>query len=139
MSVRFRKLHDDATLPQRSSPLAAGYDLFALMDILVDGMVAVPTGVGLCLASNQFGLLCQRSSMPFKRGLFMANTPGVIDADYVEQIYVQLMPVYGEAVQVRRGERIAQVVIMEYAGGTCGWTFEQPLLDRGGGLGSTGV
>lgn len=131
-----------AVLPARKTALSAGYDLAAAEAVQIEpGAVAlVPTGLKAYMGPGEVLLLAVRSSLAVKRRLALANSIGVIDADYVDNpeneghILVALENRGTEPVLVAAGERIAQGLFLPYL------TVEddEPGGARAGGFGSTG-
>ena len=105
------KLHRDATLPTRAHPDDAGLDLYALEEATLEpGRGAhVKTGIAVELPPGTAGLIADRSSMA-RRGLKTAG--GVIDAGYRGEIGVLLWNVSPEPHTVKRGDRIAQLLVV---------------------------
>lgn len=133
-----RRLDPAATLPTRAHPDDAGLDLYSLEDAALapgEGRV-VRTGVAVALPAGHVGLVCDRSSMA-KRGLKTAG--GVIDAGYRGELGVVLWNISGAPQAVKKGERLAQLLVLPAATPA---VFESAQLDetaRGaGGFGSTG-
>jgi dUTP pyrophosphatase len=132
-------------LPAYQSELAAGLDLFAAVPedapvILGPGKYAlIPTGLAIALPAGFEAQLRPRSGLAAKHGITVLNTPGTVDADYRGEISVLLIN-HGESpFAVRRGERIAQMVIASVARVELIPAVFLSLTDRGsGGFGSTG-
>ena len=130
-------------LPSRQSEQAAGFDLCADLDaplVLVPGArAAVATGWMLALPPGFEAQVRPRSGLALRHGLTCLNTPGTIDSDYRGEVKVILANLGGEAVTIRSGERIAQLVIQRLPTVSL---MECAVLDntaRGdGGFGSTG-
>jgi dUTP diphosphatase len=101
----------------------------------------VPTGVAVAIPDGHAGLVLPRSGLASKRGLTLANAPGLIDAGYRGEVIcavVNLDPL--EAVEISAGDRIAQLVVVPVAAVTPVFVEELPASTRGaGGFGSTGV
>ena len=142
-TVRYQKLDDRAVEPHYGSGLAAGADLYAVMDTpltLAPGDTAlVHTGLAVEIPAGFVGLVCARSGLATKRGLAPANKVGVIDADYRGEIMVALHNHGGATQTIDHGERIAQRVLVPYL--TAVYEPADSLTDtaRGaGGFGSTG-
>ena len=142
ITVRFRRLHNNAQLPARQSAHAAGYDVYACGDddlvILRGQIVPVPTGLGVEIPPGYHISIRARSGMAVKHGLTPVNTPGTIDADYRGEIFVPLINLGREDYVVKTGERIAQLLLEKTY--TIAW-HEAELSDteRGEGkFGSTG-
>ncbi|MDQ3785474.1 MAG: dUTP diphosphatase [Actinomycetota bacterium] len=101
---------------------------------------AVPTGVAIALPPGYAGFVQPRSGRALHEGLGVANSPGLIDSGYRGEIKVIAVNLDTEApVQVKRGEKIAQLVVQRVESVQLEVTDRLPPSDRGeGGLGSTG-
>lgn len=132
-------------LPAYQSAHAAGVDLLAAVPedapmILAPGKHAlVPTGVTIALPPGYEAQVRPRSGLAAKHGVTVLNAPGTVDADYRGEIGVLLIN-HGEApFPIRRGERIAQMVIAPVARAELVPAVSLSTTDRGsGGFGSTG-
>jgi len=132
-------------LPAYQSADAAGLDLLAAVPaesplILSPGKYAVvPTGLTIALPSGHEAQVRPRSGLAAKHGVTVLNAPGTIDADYRGEISVILIN-HGETpFVIRRGERIAQLVIAPVVQGELTAAASLSATDRGsGGFGSTG-
>src|ERR671923_606078 len=116
MKLPFRKLTEGARLPAYAHPGDAGLDLAAAVDAEIGPgeRSLVPTGVAVAIPDGHAGLVLPRSGLASKRGLTLANAPGLIDAGYRGEVIwavVNLDP--HEAVEIARGDRIAQLVIVQ--------------------------
>lgn len=102
--------------------------------------VMVPTGVSIALPDGFAAFVHPRSGLAIKHGLSMVNTPGTIDAGYRGEVAVLLINHdRSESIAIKRGDRIAQLVIQEVAHATFVEVEELPDSVRGsGGFGSTG-
>jgi dUTP pyrophosphatase len=117
LAVRIRRLDPSVPLPDYQTTGAAGFDLAASADVEVPaGRVAlVPTGLVIEVPAGHWLGIFARSSTPLKRGLMVANGVGVIDPDYcgpADEIKIQVLNFTGELVQVKRGDRIAQGLLI---------------------------
>jgi len=136
----------DLPLPAYQSALAAGLDLVAAVpsdapvDIAPGGRAAIPTGLVIALPPGSEGQVRPRSGLAVRHGITVLNTPGTIDADYRGEIQVILINLGAEAFQVRRGMRIAQLVIarVQQAKLIEADSLEATARDTGG-MGSTGT
>jgi dUTP pyrophosphatase len=136
----------DLPLPAYETASAAGMDLRAAVPetapiVLRPGdREAVPTGLAFALPDGFEGQVRPRSGLAARHGISMVNTPGTIDADYRGEVKVILINHGEEDVTIRRGDRIAQLVIAPVV--RAEW-LEVETLDetaRGeGGFGSTGA
>ncbi|MBV9559090.1 MAG: dUTP diphosphatase [Bradyrhizobium sp.] len=132
-------------LPAYQSGQAAGLDLLAAVDedtplVLQPGMHAlVPTGLSLALSAGFEAQVRPRSGLAARHGVTVLNAPGTVDADYRGEVGVLLINHGSAPFVVRRGDRIAQMVIAEVARAELVPSATLPASDRGsGGFGSTG-
>jgi dUTP diphosphatase len=132
-------------LPAYQSAHAAGLDLLAAVPesaplVLAPGKHAmVPTGLAIALPEGFEAQIRPRSGLAAKHGVTVLNSPGTIDADYRGEIQVILINHGAEAFTIRRGERIAQMVIAPVVQAQLVPSANLASTDRGsGGFGSTG-
>lgn len=136
--IEIVRVAPDAVLPTRAHPDDAGLDLYNLDDVLLEpgeGKV-VKTGIALALPAGHVGLVADRSSLG-KRGIKTAG--GVIDAGYRGEIHIVLWNISPASVQLKRGERIAQLLILPVATPAVFEVSELDETSRGTkGFGSSG-
>jgi dUTP pyrophosphatase len=132
-------------LPAYQSAHAAGLDLLAAVPesaplVLAPGKHAmVPTGLAIALPEGFEAQVRPRSGLAAKHGVTVLNAPGTIDADYRGEISVILINHGAEPFAIRRGERIAQLVIAPVVQARLNPVDSLPDTGRGsGGFGSTG-
>lgn len=132
-------------LPAYQTAHAAGLDLLAAVPeseplALAPGKHAlVPTGLAIALPEGFEAQVRPRSGLAAKHGVTVLNSPGTIDADYRGEIQVILINHGAEPFTIRRGERIAQMVIAPVVQATLIPVTSLSSTDRGsGGFGSTG-
>ena len=135
---------DDVPLPSYMSELAAGADLCAAVEedvMLAPGARAlIPTGLSIALPPGFEAQVRPRSGLALRDGVTCLNTPGTIDADYRGPIGVILANLGSAPVTIKRGDRIAQLVIAPVSRAQFEIVDELPESVRGaGGFGSTGV
>ena len=141
--VRMRRLSDDVTLPSYAHVGDAGMDLRSTETVTLQPLERrlVPTGLAVAIPDGYAGLVLPRSGMALKRGLCVANTPGLIDAHYrgeLKVIAINMDP--KNAVTIEAGDRIAQLVIQRVPEVQILEVDELDDTDRGaGGFGSSGV
>ena len=132
-------------LPAYETALSAGMDLRAAVPedepvTLAPGQRALtPTGLTIALPAGYEAQVRPRSGLALKHGVTCLNSPGTVDADYRGELKVILINLGQEPFTIRRGERIAQMVIAPVTQGD--WEVVETLSDtaRGaGGFGSTG-
>ena len=142
--VRFFRLdsNPDLPLPARATSHAAGYDVRSAEDdfeLPRGGIKAVATGLLMELPP---GLECQvrpRSGLALRYGITLPNSPGTIDPDFRGEIKVLLQNTGSEAVTIRRGDRIAQLVFARFESPDVQESDDLTGTGRGtGGFGSTG-
>ncbi len=142
MNIKIKKLKDDAVVPTRGSKYAAGADLYsAESDLYIEDRqtVMIGTGIAMEIPEGYVGLVYARSGLACKEGLAPANKVGVIDSDYRGEIKVALYNQSGQKKLVKKGERIAQIVIAPFLAPEFTEVSKLDETDRGeGGFGSTG-
>jgi dUTP pyrophosphatase len=149
-TVKFKKLTPNAMLPMKATQGAACYDLFAYDTVCLDDMrtcKVIGTGIAIELPPGYMGLVCSRSGLAAKEGVFVLNAPGVIDEDYRGELKVILgrLPYTPQwpsekYTMIEPGMRIAQLMIMPVTSIAVEEVTTLTTTARGeGGLGSTGV
>ena len=142
LHVPVTRLDPGLPLPSYAHPGDAGADLRTTVDVvLAPGERAlVPTGVALALPEGYVGLVHPRSGLAARHGLSIVNTPGTVDAGYRGEIKVLLVNLDPhEPVELRRGDRVAQLVVQRVERVGFDEVDALPDSSRGaGGYGSTG-
>lgn len=144
MTIKIKKLNENAIIPTYGSAEAAGCDLYALLD--TDEVVIHPgetelvhTGISVEIQSGYYGGIYARSGLASKKGLRPANCTGVIDADYRGEIMVALHNDSSSIQTISNHERIAQLIIEPYKRADFLVVDDLADTERGeGGFGSTG-
>ena len=136
----------DLPLPAYQSAHAAGLDLLAAVPadapvtIAPGGRVIIPTGIAVALPRGHEGQIRPRSGIAIRHGVTVLNSPGTVDADYRGEIQVILVNLGNESFEIRRGTRIAQMVVAPIQHAKI---VESTSLDatgrEAGGFGSTGM
>ena len=131
----------------QGTSLSAGFDLRADYGGLSDSVTLHPglvfcisTGIKLNMTTHQtpiFGLVTPRSSLG-RKGLVLTNTVGIIDQDYQDEILLYVRNDSRKAIEVERGERIAQLIIQEYVPPVFQEVEQFSNTTGRGGFGSTG-
>ena len=141
--VSIRRLDPSIALPEYQSPGAAGFDLAASADVDVapNTIALIPTGLVIRVPEGHFLGIFARSSTPLKRGLMVANGVGVVDEDYCgpgDEVKIQVLNFTAEPVRVRKGDRIAQGLLIPVT--RAEWHETKADLREGsrGGFGATG-
>jgi dUTP pyrophosphatase len=135
--------NEDLPLPAYMSDGASGMDLAAAVrepvTIGPSEVAHVPTGIAIEVPPGHEGQIRSRSGLALRHGVFVLNGPGTVDSDYRGEVGVVLANFGSEAFTVRRGDRIAQLVIAQVA--RAAWVESEALAPSGreaGGFGHTG-
>jgi dUTP pyrophosphatase len=141
--IRVVRLDPDLPLPGYARPGDAGADLVARADAMLEpggGRALVPTGIAVAIPEGYAGFVQPRSGLALRHGVTCLNTPGLIDAGYRDEVKVLLVNTDpAERYHVRRGDRIAQLVVQRVEQAQFEVVDELPASDRGtGGFGHTG-
>ncbi len=142
MRVRVRRLDPDLPMPGYARRGDAGMDLYAAeAAVLKPGeRAAVRTGLAVEIPRGYAGFVHVRSGRALREGLALVNAPGLIDSGYrgeIKVIVVNLDP--SSTIDIKRGEKLAQLVVQPVENAELVVVEELPSSDRGeGGFGSTG-
>lgn len=137
MKRQFKKLTDNATMPERATKGSAGYDISASETVTIQPgeIKIVSTGLAVQMAQDDVMLLIDRSSNPRKRGLILSNSVGVIDHDYFPNEFKGMFTnITDKPVTIEAGQRIMQAVFVKYGR----VDDDNAEGQRTGGFGSTG-
>ena len=141
MTLKFKRIHPDAVLPAYAHPSDAGMDIRSVADMTVParGRALVPTGLVVLLPPLYEAQVRPRSGLALKHGITVLNTPGTIDSGYRGEIGVILFNSSDVDFQIKKGDRVAQVVIAPVTQPVIEEAQEIDETGRGaGGFGSTG-
>lgn len=137
------RLDPDLAMPTYALPGDAGFDISTTIDVTLGPgeRVVVPTGIALALPDGYAAFVHPRSGLAARHGLTVVNAPGTIDAGYRGEIKVCLLNTdRAEEVRLRRGDRIAQVVVQRVVRAVLHEAERLPGSHRGeAGHGSTGT
>lgn len=129
-------------IPKHQTAQSAGADLYAAETVTIEPQQVRLVGTGFSLNELPYQadhdlvfMLCNRSSIAFKKQLMVCNGVGVIDQDYTDEIKVMFINMSDKPQTINKGERIAQLVPMRYVTGL----FDVEDKERNGGIGSTGT
>ena len=144
LTLKIKKLENFVSMPQYKTSGASAMDLVAAIDediVIPSGEIKIiPTGIAIELPHNTEAQVRSRSGLAIKKGIAVVNGIGTIDEDYRGEICVGLINLSKEDFTIQRGDRIAQMAIMEVL------KPQIEVLDKlsetqraNGGFGSTGV
>jgi dUTP diphosphatase len=142
MRLKIKRLHHAIGLPEPATAGAAGFDLAAAADVEVPprSIRLVGTGLVIGVPEGHFLGIFARSSTPLKKGLMVANGVGVVDSDYcgpTDEIKVPTINITSSPVEIKRGDRIAQGILLPSP--QIGWEEVTELATTSrGGFGGTG-
>jgi len=136
------RLDPDLPLPAYAHPGDAGADLVTTVDVTLrpGERALVPTGIAMAVPEGYVALVHPRSGLAARHGLSIVNTPGTIDAGYRGEVKVLLVNHdLSEPIELRRGDRVAQLVFQRVEQAAFAEVEVLPESARGGGgYGSTG-
>ncbi|MEI7619098.1 MAG: dUTP diphosphatase [Actinomycetota bacterium] len=142
LAVSIVRLDPELALPAYAHSGDAGMDLCAREDGVLaagGGRLLMPTGIAIAIPQGYAGFVLPRSGLALKHGISVVNAPGLIDSAYRGEIKVVLLNTDpADEYHVRRGDRVAQLVLQRVE--EVVWTEVDGLdgLDRGGGFGHSG-
>jgi dUTP pyrophosphatase len=143
MRLKITRLDPTVSLPGYGTSEAAGFDLASAHDIVVGpGQISlVRTGLVIEVPAGHFLGIFARSSTPLKRGLLVANGVGVLDPDYsgpTDEVMIQVLNFTQAEVQIRRGDRLAQGIVLSAP--RVSWDeVDRIRTETRGGFGATGT
>ena len=142
MELGITRIDKELPLPRYAHEGDAGLDLFSAADVVLRPFerALIPTGIAVAIPEGYAGFVQPRSGLAIKRGLGIANTPGLIDSHYRGEIKIILINLSKEDFLVEDGERIAQMIISRHE--KAEWIQVEALnkTDRGaGGFGHSGT
>ncbi len=142
ISVDIFRNHPDAILPEYKTPGSCAFDLSTIEDATIapDGIVRLRTGLVICTPKDHVLIVAARSSLPKKFGLTVVQGIGIVDEDYCgpnDEILLQLINFTNQSVTVKKGDRLAQGLIMPVIKATFNIVQNLENANRGG-FGSTG-
>ena len=143
VKVLISRLDPSVPAPSYAKPGDAGADICSRVDMVIEPgeRALVPTGLSIALPNGYVALVHPRSGLAIKHGISMVNTPGTVDAAYRGELQVILINHdLRESFQIKKGDRIAQLVIQRVESADFIEVESLPGTNRGnGGFGSTGA
>ena len=146
LTVKIKRLEDsdDMQLPSYSSEGSSGMDIRASVKepvVLKPGEIRlIPTGLTVSIPSGYEGQIRPRSGLALKYGIGIVNSPGTIDSDYRGEIHIIIINWGEQPFTIRRGDRIAQMVVAKVFRADIIEVDELDYTQRGvGGFGHSGI
>ena len=141
-TVKFIKMNKDAIIPDYAHAGDAGMDLYSVEDVIIEPMEWKKVGTGLImeLPKGTEGQVRTKSGIAYNYGVFVLNTPGTVDENYRGEVGVVLYNLNKTPFVIKKGQKIAQLVINEVCYCKTKEVESMSTTDRGeGGFGSTGL
>jgi dUTP pyrophosphatase len=143
MEILVSRMDETVPLPAYAKSGDAGADLISTIDTIIypEERAVIPTGLALAIPEGYVGLVHPRSGLALNHGISIVNTPGTVDSGYRGEIKVILINHdKWKSFEIKRGDRIAQLVIQKVEQPTFREVTELDLTERGAsGFGSSGV
>ncbi len=143
ITLPIKRIDPQLPLPTYAHEGDAGLDLRSAEDVSLPplGRALVSTGVAIAVPAGYAGFVQPRSGLALTQGLSLANTPGLIDSHYRGEVKVVLVNLDAATpIDIRRGDKIAQLVVQPVAECTLSEVTALDVTGRGeGGFGSTGI
>ena len=142
--IQIKKLSNDVLIPKYETPGSSGMDIAAYIEqevtINPGDKALIPTGFSLSIPQGYEVQIRPRSGLAAKKSITVLNAPGTIDADYRGEVKVILINLGREKFSVKKGERIAQMIVCPVVQVQLEEVQELSATNRGaGGFGSTGA
>jgi dUTP pyrophosphatase len=141
VKIKFKKLYSDAIIPKQMREGDAGLDIYSYEDALLEPLKVklVKTGVSVEIPPEYEGQVRPRSGLAINHSIGVLNSPGTIDSNYRGEVCIILINFGDKAYQIKKGDRIAQLVIASVPKVMVGLSEELTDTVRGSdGFGSSG-
>ena len=118
MKLTIKRIDPSLPLPEYKTPGSVAFDIYSRIDLVVPPkqLVLAPSNLIICVPPGYMAMLASRSSLPIKRGLTLANGVGILDQDFCgpnDEWSTELYNFTDQLVEVKRGERLAQMIIVK--------------------------
>jgi len=141
IEIQIRLLDKNLPMPRYQHEGDAGLDLASRVDYVVEPgeRATIPTGIAVAIPSGYAGFVLPRSGLASRHGIALVNSPGLVDSGYRGEVAIVLINTdKREPFRIKRGDRIAQLVIQKVVEATTVQVSELDATSRGeGGFGST--
>ena len=142
IEIQIKLLDEDLPMPRYQHEGDAGLDLPSRVDYVLEPgeRAMIPTGVAVAIPRGYAGFVLPRSGLASRHGIALVNSPGLVDSGYRgEMAIIMINTDKHEAFRIKRGDRIAQLVIQKVVEATTVQVSDLDATSRGaGGFGSTG-
>ncbi|MBT7705911.1 dUTP diphosphatase [archaeon] len=142
VKIKIKKLIPEAIIPNYSHDGDAGMDVYSTINFILKSRhrTAIPTGLSMEIPKGYEVQVRPKSGLAIKFGVTVLNTPGTIDSGYRGEVKVILVNHSSEDYEIKKGEKIAQIVLAKYETAQIVEAEDLSGTARGeGGFGSTGL
>jgi len=142
VEIKVKKLRDDAILPNYAHNGDAGMDVYSCESYTLQSLERklFPTGLAFEVPKGFEMQIRPKSGLAFNHGISIVNTPGTLDSTYRGELGIILINTDKEPYEVKKGQKIAQIIIAKYEEAEIKQVDELSETERGeGGFGSTGL
>jgi len=143
LDIPFKKLDETIQIPEYAYPGDAGVDLRANKEVVLEPFerALIPTSFALAIPLGYAGFVLPRSGLSIKQGISLINTPGLIDSNFRGELCIAAINLDAkQSVTIKRGDRIAQLVVVRVENVKFSVCASLPNSDRGElGFGSSGL
>lgn len=142
MKIKIKKLNSDAILPSYAHKGDAGMDVYSCEDCMIypRDRKAVSTGLSFEIPQGSEIQVRPKSGLVLNHGLTLLNAPGTLDSGYRGELKIILFNTSKEVYEVKKGQKIAQIILARYEEAEIEEAEELSITERGeGGFGSTGL
>ena len=142
IEIEIKLLDEEIPVPRYQHEGDAGLDLPSRVDYVLEPgeRAMIPTGIAVAIPQGYAGFVLPRSGLASRHGIALVNSPGLIDSGYRGEVAIVMINTdKHNAFEIKRGDRIAQLVIQQVVEATTVEVKELDVTSRGaGGFGSTG-
>lgn len=141
MKLKIHLIDPSLSIPQYQTGGSAAFDLYAREDTVIKSkeIKLVPANIIVKVPKGYMLMIAARSSLPIKKGLVLANGVGILDQDYCgpeDELKLELLNITDKETKVKKGERLAQAMLVKIAKAKFEKMAENTYNSRGG-IGST--
>ena len=142
MKLKIHLIDPSLPMPRYQTRGSVAFDLYAREDMVIKSkeIKLVPANIIVKVPKGYMLMIAARSSLPIKKGLVLANSVGILDQDYCgpdDELKLELLNITDKEIKVKKGERLAQAILVNIAKAEFEKMAENTYNSRGG-VGSTG-
>ncbi len=142
MKLKIHLIDPSLPMPRYQTRGSVAFDLYAREDMVIKSkeIKLVPANIIVKVPKGYMLMIAARSSLPIKKGLVLANSVGILDQDYCgpdDELKLELLNITDKEIKVKKGERLAQAILVNIAKAKFE-KMEENTYNSRGGIGSTG-